>query len=265
MSFEPNPLAGYDPLSPASGAPGPPEDPPWNGWDVVGVVALTVMSLIVIPLFVVLPAHLLLYPKLSLMDIIQMPDVILLVQVLVYGAFFGFSYALLRSRSGAFWKPLRWSWPARSWTAFLMLGALLYFSLMGLGQLLPIPKHLPIDRFFQTARAAALISLLSVTLAPLMEELFFRGLLYPVLARRLGVPLAIVLTGGAFGFLHAAQLKYSWAVLIIFLVGIALTAVRAATKSVAASFLVHVGYNATLSTLLFVATRGFHDLQKLNA
>jgi uncharacterized protein len=53
--------------------------------------------------------------------------------------------------------------------------------------------------------------------------------------------------------------------LIIFLVGIALTTVRAVTKSVAASFLVHVGYNGTLSTLLFVATDGFRHLQKLNS
>jgi uncharacterized protein len=245
--------------------PHPPEDPVWSGWDVVGVVALTILSLIVIPLIVVLPAHLFVYPKLFLMDIIQIPDVILLVQVLVYVAVFGFVYSLLQSRSGEFWKPIRWNWPARSWVAFLMVGTLLYLSLTGLGQLLPIPKHLPIDRFFQNARGAALISLLSVTLAPFMEELFFRGLLYPVLARRWGIPLAILLTGAAFGLLHAEQLKYSWAVLIIFLVGIALTTVRAVTKSVAASFLVHVGYNGTLSALLFVATDGFRHLQKLNS
>jgi len=245
--------------------PPPPEDPPWSGWDVVGVVAMTVVSLMVIPLLVVLPAHWLVYPKLFLMDIVQVPDVILLVQVLAYGAVFGLIYSLLKTRSGAFWEPLRWNWPTRSWAAYLMLGALLYVALMGFGQLLPIPKHLPIDRFFQNARTAALMTLLSVTLAPFMEELFFRGLLYPVLARRAGVPLAILLTGAAFGLLHSEQLKYSWAVLIIFLVGIALTAVRAVTKSVAASFLVHVGYNGTLSILLVVATSGFRHLQKLNS
>jgi uncharacterized protein len=97
-----------------------------------------------------------------------------------------------------------------------------------------------------------------------MEELFFRGFLYPVLARRLGRVAGILLTSVAFGFLHGAQLKYSWAVLIIFLVGIALTTVRALTKSVAASFLIHVGYNGTLSVLLFIATSGFRHLERLN-
>jgi uncharacterized protein len=84
------------------------------------------------------------------------------------------------------------------------------------------------------------------------------------MARRLGRVAGILLTSVAFGLLHGAQLKYSWAVLIIFLVGIALTTVRALTKSVAASFLIHVGYNGTLSVLLFIATSGFRHLERLN-
>ena len=108
------------------------------------------------------------------------------------------------------------------------------------------------------------MSIFAVTLAPLMEELFFRGFLYPVLARRLGVGSGIFLTSAAFAVLHGAQLKYSWAVLIIFLVGLALTIVRAVTKSVAACFLLHVGYNGTLSLLMFVVTGGFRHLERLN-
>ena len=97
-----------------------------------------------------------------------------------------------------------------------------------------------------------------------MEELFFRGFLYPVLARRLGVGSGILLTSAAFAILHGAQLKYSWAVLIIFVVGLALTTVRAVTKSVAACFLLHVGYNGMLSLLMFVVTGGFRHLERLN-
>lgn len=240
------------------------ENPPWTGLDVVTVVAVTVLALVVLPLIAVGIAHLLIFPKASLTDILQIPELVLVVQLLIYAVVFALIFYLLRTRTGRFWEVLRWNWPHSSWAGFLLLGALLYFALMGLGQLLPIPKHLPIDRFFQTAREAALMSILSVTLAPFMEELFFRGLLYPVLARRFGAGASVFLTGAAFGLLHGAQLKYSWAVLIIFLVGMALTAVRAITKSVAASFLVHVGYNGTLSALLFVATSGFRHLEKLN-
>jgi membrane protease YdiL (CAAX protease family) len=252
------------PETPAPVRPAPAENPPWTGLDVFSIVAVTVIALVLLPVVTVLIAHLLVFPKASFTEIMQIPEVILVVQLLIYAVVFGLIYYLLRARTGRFWQPLPWNWPKSSWAGFVILGALLYFALMGLGQLLPIPRHLPIDRFFQTAREAGLMSVLSITLAPFMEELFFRGLLYPVLARRFGVAASIFLTGAAFGFLHGAQLKYSWAVLIIFLVGMVLTAVRAVTKSVAASFLVHVGYNGTLSALLFAATDGFRHLEKLN-
>jgi uncharacterized protein len=262
-----NPLSDSDSGPP--GAPVParallPEDPPWSGFDVCGVIGVALGAVIILPLLAVVVAHMFVFPRSSFTDILQIPEVVLVVQLLIYVVVFAVMYSLLRARSAQFWQPIRWNWPRTSWVGFVLLGALLYFALMGLAQVLPIPKHLPIDRFFQTAREAGMMSILSVTFAPFMEELFFRGLLYPVLARRFGIAASVFLTGAAFGLLHGAQLKYSWAVLIIFLVGIALTIVRAVTKSVAASFLVHVGYNGTLSALLFVATSGFRHLDKLN-
>jgi hypothetical protein len=52
-------------------------------------------------------------------------------------------------------------------------------------------------------------------------------------------------------------------VLVIFIVGIALTVTRAVTKSVATGILVHIGYNGTLSALLFWASDGFRHLERL--
>jgi hypothetical protein len=142
----------------------------------------------------------------------------------------------------------------------------LAISLQGLAHLLPMPKELPIDRFFQNTREAWALSVFGVTLAPLLEELFFRGFLYPVLARRLGMVLAILFTASVFGLIHAPQLGRAWApVLVVFLVGVALTITRALTKSVAASLLIHVAYNGTLSALLFAASDGFRHLEKLNS
>jgi membrane protease YdiL (CAAX protease family) len=52
-------------------------------------------------------------------------------------------------------------------------------------------------------------------------------------------------------------------VLIIVLVGVVLTTIRAVTKSVGASFLAHVGYNTTLMVLAAVATDGFRHVEKM--
>ncbi len=229
----------------------------------LSIVGITIAAMLLLETSVVLAAKLLVYKNLPLLRVAQTPEVLLVAQLLIYAAVFAAMFAIVAARAGKFWQPLRWRWPAQ-WPAFLFGGALLYFALAGIGQLLPIPKHLPIDRFFANSREATIMSVFAVTFAPFMEELFFRGFLYPVLARRLGVLAGIVLTSAAFGILHGAQLKYSWAVLLIFLVGVVLTTVRAITKSVAASFLMHVGYNGTLSMLMYVVTGGFRHLEKLN-
>jgi membrane protease YdiL (CAAX protease family) len=51
---------------------------------------------------------------------------------------------------------------------------------------------------------------------------------------------------------------------VVFLVGLALTIARAITKSVAASLLMHIAYNGTISALIFVVTDGFRHLDKLS-
>jgi membrane protease YdiL (CAAX protease family) len=240
-----------------------PEDPPWTGWDLLIIIAVTIGASFIIGIAVLGLASLVVYKSTPFLELARVPELAILAELLTYFVVFIVMYRVVEARTGEFWRPIRWKWPP-SWAGFLLAGAVLYFVLAGLGQLLPIPKHLPIDRFFQNARQATIMSIFAVTVAPMMEELFFRGFLYPVLARRLGVMSGVVLTSAAFAILHGAQLKYSWAVLIIFLVGVALTVVRAMTKSVAASFLLHVGYNGMLSLLMFIATGGFRHLERLN-
>ncbi len=102
-----------------------------------------------------------------------------------------------------------------------------------------------------------------MTLAPLLVELFFRGLLYPVVRRRIGLIAAILLTAVGFAAIHSVQLGYAWApILSIFVVGIVFTVVRERWNSVASSFLLHCGYNFTLFTLLWIATDHFRHLDK---
>jgi len=98
-----------------------------------------------------------------------------------------------------------------------------------------------------------------------MEELFFRGFLYPVLRRRFGVLTGVLVTALGFGLVHAAQYGYSWlSISLIFIVGVVLAVVRETKNSVAAGFLVHAGYNGTIIGLLFIATDGFRHLERLN-
>jgi membrane protease YdiL (CAAX protease family) len=126
-----------------------------------------------------------------------------------------------------------------------------------------IPKSLPIEQYFKTPSAAYALAIFGILIAPVVEELFFRGFLYPALARPLGAGVSMVLTAGGFALIHAEQLALAWApLLLLFTVGMILTAVRAKTKSVAVCVLMHMGYNFTLFLLLYIATQGFRHMER---
>lgn len=268
MSYVQNPLS--EPLPPSgpelsAPAPAPIEDPAWTGWDVLWIAVVTLFSIGFCVICAAWIAQRLFYPKLAFADVFKFPLVSVVSQLVAYLVVLLFMVSIVESQPGKrFWSEIRWNWPSRPWM-FLAGGLVLSISLQAVAQLLPMPKELPIDRFFQTPAEAWALSIFGVTLAPLMEELFFRGFLYPVLARRWGLSAAVTLTALAFGMIHAPQLgRAVGPVLVIFLVGIALTLTRAWTKSVASSVLVHIAYNGTLSVLLFIGSDGFRHLERLN-
>lgn len=243
-----------------------PPDPAWNGWDVVRLIVITILSLFIGVFAVLFIARWKVYPYMPLGEVARIPLVIVAGQSVAYLLILAYMYVLVtrERRRPDFLAAIHWNWPSNM-AVYILLGFVLSIGLQALAHFLPIPKELPIDDFFRTPAEAWALGILSITLAPLMEELFFRGFLYPVLARRLGLPIAVVLTALGFAALHGAQLQFSWGpVLVIFLVGVVLTVVRAKTNSVAAGVLIHMAYNGTITVAMFAATDGFRHLEKLN-
>ncbi len=248
---------------PVAPAPKAGENPIWSGWDVTLIAALTLGMIFVVQLGVVLTARRFVYPRLSWVDVAQKPVLALLSEFLAYLAVALYMFLLIESKYHApFWSAIRWNWPGLAGISLVGLGVLMLGFDM-LGRFLPMPKTTPFDQFFERPMDAYLTVAFAITLGPLMEELFFRGFLYPVLARRMGAFWGVVLTALPFGMIHYVQYGSWSAVLILVLVGAALTTVRAVTKSVASSFLAHVGYNVTLMALSAWATDGFRHMEKV--
>jgi len=251
---------------PAELVPAAPVDPAWNGWDVLRLIFVTIVALFVGVFTVLLIARWWFYPHMALGEIARVPLVVVAGQSVAYLLILAYMYILVtrERRRPDFLAAIHWNWPSNI-AVYVFVGFALSLALQGLAHLLPMPKELPIDSFFRTPAEAWALGILSVTLAPLVEELFFRGFLYPVLARSLGLPVAVFLTALGFALLHGAQLGFAWGpVLVIFLVGIVLTMVRGKQNSVAASVLIHMAYNGTITVAMFVATDGFRHLEKLN-
>jgi len=357
------------------------ENPAWTIWDVIGLALITVVAIIGCVLATSLVVHLRFASGSPWVDSLKRPEVIVGGQLLAYITVVLLMYRMLASSSsGKVLDTIRWNWPP-NWTLYLLAGVVLSMVLLPLGNLLPMPKNVPMDEFFRTARDAYILSLFGILFAPLFEELFSRGFLYPVvenwlqgvlrsaprmrqgrnlllavtlwgyvlhrlpqdlrlyvaivlsvatlglllarmiapegrmpgrgalpmacftawnfvayalrgsalfkagllplflslvlelLLRRvarkssdvLAVAGAIGITACAFASIHASQLKYSWGpVLIIFLVGVALTTVRALKRSVAATVLMHMAYNGTIFVVTYIATDRFQHMEKFN-
>lgn len=161
-------------------------------------------------------------------------------------------------------RAIQWNLPGRrlAVNALLFGGALALVS--DIGEVVFhrwIPDSLPITEYFKDRPSALLLAAFGILVAPLMEELLFRGFLYPALARWTGTFISIMVTASAFTLLHGAQLGYSWApLLLIFIVGVALTVTRVLTQSVATGVIVHMTYNFVLLLQTYIVTHGFRQM-----
>lgn len=229
----------------------------------VAILSLPLCGTIVVALFYLSPR----FRGVPVKELVGNALVVIPAQFAAYVMVVGFMSFLVwvRHRSG-FLAGIKWNMPQRkvAWIAFAGGGGMALGSELMSGVLQRwIPKSLPIDEYFKTAASGYALALFGIFVAPFVEEVFFRGFLYPALARWTGTIVAIGITAAAFSMLHGAQLANSWApLLILFVVGTVLTVVRARTRSVATCVLVHMGYNFVLFTILWFATQGFRHMER---
>jgi uncharacterized protein len=240
-------------------------DPPWTGWDVLAIVLAGVVAFFVFAFLAVGMTRGATFQE-KANRFVTMPEWGLGVQALAELAVLGCMYLVVASRTGgaSFWQTVRWNWPVKV-GLYLLIGFLMQAAFLVVERFLPFPKNTPFDAVLRRPYSLMAITVFSVTLGPLMEELLFRGFLYPLLRKHFGVLTAILGTALPFGLVHLSQYGYSWASgVLIFMVGVVLATVREKANSLAAGFLVHVAYNGVIVALLFAATDGFQHLEKLN-
>ena len=95
----------------------------------------------------------------------------------------------------------------------------------------------------------------ALVVAPVVEEIFFRGYLYTALENTLGGWLSVLLVGLLFGLFHGLQYAGVPAALAaVTLMGLGTTWVRRYTGGVLPCILLHVAYNAVGITVLLLTT-----------
>jgi len=108
-------------------------------------------------------------------------------------------------------------------------------------------------RLMEEPVGLAVLATIALVLPP-FEEVYFRGFLYPILARHLGGAWAVGIVAVWFGIAHVGQLAGSWiGIPVVFTMGLLWTLMRHKTGSLVPSLVSHMTYNLVL-VLLSLAT-----------
>ena len=92
----------------------------------------------------------------------------------------------------------------------------------------------------------------------MVEELVFRGLLFAIFERAVGMRFAVVATAVLFAGLHIPEYWHAWNhMFMILVVGVVFSLARGMTGSLTPSIILHIGYNSLMMTGLFFSTQHF--------
>ncbi|HYP09244.1 MAG TPA: type II CAAX endopeptidase family protein [Bryobacteraceae bacterium] len=122
------------------------------------------------------------------------------------------------------------------------------FAVLGTAAALRMPEmDNPMQQLMNEPNAAVWVGMFAVSVGPLFEEIFFRGLLQPVAVRTAGAVGGVLIAAVPFALLHGSQYAWSWRhVLLITMAGAAFGWWRVRTQSTGAATLMHAAYNGVL-------------------
>lgn len=131
----------------------------------------------------------------------------------------------------------------------LLGGALALLNGVVTSRLVPSTSEAPIEALVSFPSARLAVGLIALV-APLAEELYFRGFLFGAVESRTNTKIAWTATVVFFAIAHVPQTWGAWgSSLSVLVTGVVLTTVRARTRSTAASMLTHLSHNALITIL----------------
>jgi len=248
----------HEPIQPAPAEINP-DNPPWGvGWAVLVFVASLVV-LVFMQIAVAIPY--VVYKTMSGGSTVGLDTDPTLIFYSILGVVpahiltFLIVWFLVSSRGRRpFWQTLGWSFPENFglWKtialAVVLLGVgVLFTQFLG-------GKETALDQIINSSlKARFATAFLAFATAPLVEELVFRGVLYPALQRAIGMGGAVAIVTVLFAGIHVFQYFNNFAVVaVITMLSLTLTLLRAYTGRLLPSFVLHLVFNGIQAAFLIV-------------
>ena len=197
-------------------------------------------------------------------DVVQSDTVFLLIQQCVFYTFvLGFLFLLAKlQHQQPFWESLGWKRPTvRQVAGYLAGGGGLAVAVSLALLVQPDPQGFPLEKLFNSRTASYALGAFAISFAPVIEEVVFRGLLFAIVERAMGLRFAVVITAVLFAGLHVPEYWPAWNhIVLILVVGMVFSLARGLTGSLTPSIMLHIGYNSLLMTGLFFSTQHFRTV-----
>ncbi len=141
--------------------------------------------------------------------------------------------------------------------SYCAAGVLLALTVGLASSVMSMPEQpTPFEELLRDPSSLLLVAVFGIAIAPIVEELIFRGFVFSVFERAHGRLAAVVITAGSFSLIHGPQYGWHWQILVLLLyVGIVFGAVRAKTRSIVPPAIIHCAYNMTLLIGLLSASQ----------
>ena len=151
---------------------------------------------------------------------------------------------------------LQWHWASPLSILKSMGLAVLLFGLAWAVTIIFGGQETDIERILKSSRTAALlVAFLAVVTAPLVEEIVYRGILYPAWERLTGSTAAVIIVTLSFALPHIPQYWPNMAVIAsITTLSLILTIVRARTGNLLHCYLIHLVFNGVQAILIVLET-----------
>jgi len=158
----------------------------------------------------------------------------------------------------SFWKAINWFRLGSRETNYFLGG----IGLAILSLTFHYYAQTPISPFWselmRDTTTAYLVALFGISVGPFIEEVVFRGFLFPICKNLTGVSAAILINTILFGAIHLPSSLPGWIDILFF--GAVVTYYRWKTDSLISSYLLHAANNLTAFGLIYVTTNRFRDL-----
>ena len=188
----------------------------------------------------------------------------LALQSVFYALLFAGVYALVALRKRLpFWQALKWQTPTPLQAlGYFAVGAILSVAVQFAPTIFPDRSDFPLSQLFSSPAIAYAVGAFAVLVAPLMEELIFRGVLFAIFEDQAGPIFAVIATAALFTGLHIAEYRGAWNHLFLLLiVGLVFSLARGLTGSLAPSVILHTAYNLCQLVVLYFSTEHFQVMQ----